>query len=116
VLCSKVLEQPNAVEKNIIYLWSLRMLIICGGYRKFVEKQSFNSDDGQRLTQCDDDAYLLETIAQDTNELRWWLLGFGSGVEVLEPSVLREDFRRTGNKMATAYEMKTTTGICATHP
>jgi len=42
---SKALERPNAVEKNIIYLWSLRILLVCGGYRKFVEKTGFNSDE-----------------------------------------------------------------------
>jgi len=41
----KALEQSIAIEKQIIYLWSLRILIACGGYRKFVEKSSFNSDE-----------------------------------------------------------------------
>ncbi len=32
------------------------------------------------------------TVA-DTDQLRWWLLGFGNQVEVLEPVELREEFR-----------------------
>jgi len=60
--------------------------------------------DDQQIKKCDDGSYLLETTAQDTNELRWWLLGFGSGVEVLQPTNLREEFKRTSHDMVTAYE------------
>ncbi|MDQ6959680.1 MAG: ATP-binding protein [Mariprofundaceae bacterium] len=30
---------------SLIELWCLRMLVLCGGYRKFVEKDGFSSDD-----------------------------------------------------------------------
>jgi len=59
--------------------------------------------DDQQLTQCDSGSYLLESTTQDTNELRWWLLGFGSGVEIIEPANLREEFKQIAIKMATAY-------------
>ena len=39
----------------------------------------------------------------DSSDLRWWLLGFGSGVEVLEPLALREEL--------TAREVKTEIGV-----
>jgi len=59
--------------------------------------------DDQQLTQCDDDSYLLETTTQDTNELHWWLLGFGSGVEVLEPANLRDEFEQISYELASIY-------------
>jgi len=59
--------------------------------------------DDQQLTQCDDDTYLLETTVQDTNELRWWLLGFGENIEILEPLNLREEFKRISNEMEKIY-------------
>jgi len=57
----------------------------------------------QTLTKCDDGDYILESTTQDTNELRWWLLGFGENVEVLEPDALRGEFRRISRQMAAAY-------------
>ncbi len=42
------------------------------------------------------------TVA-DTEQLRWWLLGFGSQVEVLEPLELREEFREYSKQMARLY-------------
>jgi len=59
--------------------------------------------DDQALSKCDDDTYILESITQDTNELRWWLLGFGDQVEVLEPAELRHNFRMIVQNMAKAY-------------
>jgi len=57
----------------------------------------------QTLTECDDGDYILESTTQDTNELRWWLLGFGSNVEVLKPSELREEFWKISQQMHTTY-------------
>ena len=34
----------------------------------------------------------LQATVPDTAQLRWWLLGFGDQVEVLEPSSLRDEF------------------------
>jgi len=59
--------------------------------------------DDQQLTKCGDNSYLLETTAQDTNELRWWLLGFGSNIEVLAPGNLREEFKQITHDMAEMY-------------
>lgn len=43
----------------------------------------------QRLTAQPDGRVLLTASVPDTEELRWWLLGFGDGVEVLTPVRLR---------------------------
>ena len=39
----------------------------------------------------DDDHFRLTATVDDTAQLRWWLLSFGSKVEVLEPVGLREE-------------------------
>jgi hypothetical protein len=46
---------------------------------------------------------MVEATVLDTAELRWWLLGFGDGVEVLAPEVLRQDFQMTALRMAAYY-------------
>jgi len=50
--------------------------------------------DNQVLTAQDDGQLLLEAEISDTQELRWWLSGFGSSAEILEPIELREHFAR----------------------
>ena len=46
----------------------------------------------QTLTVADDSHVLLEATLIDTLDLRWWLSGFGSNVEIIEPINLREYF------------------------
>jgi predicted DNA-binding transcriptional regulator YafY len=57
----------------------------------------------QTLTVQADGRELLEASVQDTSELRWWLLGFGDGVEILAPKVLRKEFRKIVASMAQIY-------------
>jgi len=59
------------------------------------------SDDQTIIAQ--DEALLLTATVQDTNALRWWLLGFGDQVEVLEPAELRSYFADIAANMASAY-------------
>jgi len=47
----------------------------------------------QTLTPRRDGRTLMEATVADTDDLRWWLLGFGEGVEVLSPRSLRMEFR-----------------------
>ena len=56
-----------------------------------------------RTTEQDDGRVLVEATVPDTNDLRWWLLGFGSGVEVLAPETLRAEFRDQAVRMGAAY-------------
>jgi predicted DNA-binding transcriptional regulator YafY len=46
----------------------------------------------------------LTSSVPETRELTWWLLGFGDGVEVIEPLALREEMAATVQRMARAYE------------
>jgi len=66
-----------------------------------LEERPLHED--QQVTQCGDNSYLLDTTARDTNELRWWLLGFGSNIEVLAPDDLREEFKQISHLMAEMY-------------
>ena len=45
----------------------------------------------------------LTATVQDTQELRWWLLGFGAQVRVLEPAGLAREFAAIAERMAAAY-------------
>ena len=48
---------------------------------------------------------VLEVMATvpETAQLVWWILGFGEYVEVLEPTSLRDDMRRSAETMALRY-------------
>ena len=46
---------------------------------------------------------LLKAKVLDSNELRWWLQGFGSAVEVLKPASLREEFKRNAIALKARY-------------
>ena len=59
---------------------------------------------GHRATPQQDGRILVEATVADTAELRWWLAGFGSGVEVLGPEALREEFREEARRLAGVYE------------
>lgn len=50
----------------------------------------------------DDDVEITATVA-DTDDLRWWLLGFGELVEVLKPAKLRSEMKRRARDMAALY-------------
>ncbi len=60
----------------------------------------------QTLTEePDTQTVLLEATVLDTEELRWWLLGFGDQVEVLEPGALRAVFRGMAERLYREYSV-----------
>ena len=61
----------------------------------------------QTLTVKEDGRELLDATVQDTSELRWWLLGFGSSAEVLAPKPLRYEFATIVADMAALYRLGT---------
>ncbi len=60
------------------------------------------SDDHHAVVR-EDGQVLVEATVEDTEELRWWLQGFGSKVEVLEPEGLRQNFRQEAERLARIY-------------
>jgi len=57
----------------------------------------------QRLTDQGDGNVLVEAAVADTRQLRWWLLGFGGRIEVLEPDGLREEMKNHALRMLSGY-------------
>lgn len=57
----------------------------------------------QTLRDEPDSRVRLTATVPDTGELRWWLLGFGDGVEVLGPEELRKEFAAIAQAMADTY-------------
>ena len=57
----------------------------------------------QELKETKNGLFRLKATVADTAELRWWLLGFGDGVEVIGPKALRNEFQQLTNNMARMY-------------
>ena len=56
-----------------------------------------------RATEQENGRVLVEATVPDTAQLRWWLAGFGSLVEVLEPESLRKEFAEKALRLARIY-------------
>lgn len=57
----------------------------------------------QIITDQADGRVLIKADVLDTQQLRWWLLGFGQYVEVVAPESLRKEFAETIRNMASLY-------------
>ncbi|MDZ7841711.1 MAG: WYL domain-containing protein [Gammaproteobacteria bacterium] len=57
----------------------------------------------QSLRPREDGRVELTATVLDTEDLRWWLLGFGAGVEVVGPARLRKRMTRTVRAMGALY-------------
>lgn len=60
--------------------------------------------DNQTLETLNDGKVLLKASIIDTHELRWWLQGFGSQVEVIATKELRSYFTKNAHDLAKKYE------------
>ena len=58
----------------------------------------------QQMVDEDDTHVRLSATVNDTSFLRWWLLGFGPSVEVLEPGALRREMAETARCMVQQYQ------------
>jgi len=58
----------------------------------------------QCITDVSDGKKQLEVTVNDTSEIRWWMLGFGDQVTVLEPESLRAEFEDTSARMNRNYQ------------
>ena len=81
----------------------LRALFHAGAGAHLTESR-LSSD--HRTTQQEDGRVLVEATVADTAELRWWLAGFGSLVEVLGPDSLREEFREEARQLSRIYVLE----------
>jgi len=60
----------------------------------------------QVISVHDDQRYLVKATVKNSDQLRWWLLGFGAFVEVLRPTALRDEFKRVHQACLRRYGMK----------
>ena len=56
-----------------------------------------------RTAEQEDGKVVVEATVPDTAEVRWWLLGFGSAVEVLAPASLRKEFHNEVQRLRSMY-------------
>jgi len=61
---------------------------------------SFN----QQIETAEDGRIRVTSIVKNSNQLRWWLLGFGDEVEVVKPARFREEFAEQLNRMVAIYQ------------
>lgn len=66
--------------------------------------KEYHGKRADKLEECNDGTVLFERNAAITPEIKQWILGFGSEVEVLEPADLRETIRKAAIKMLYVYE------------
>ncbi len=59
--------------------------------------------DNQKIEPIDDSHFLLQATLPKTPQLIWWLLAFGSGVEILGPIELRNEISRIHKESALLY-------------
>lgn len=69
----------------------LRLKVRLDSQAAFHLRESKLSAD-QKLEGIDEASVILTATVADSSEIRWWLLGFGDQVEVLEPAELRREF------------------------
>lgn len=63
----------------------------------------YNSSLVRLYNRDDDGKFLLETEISDTQVLKWWLSGYGSSDEVIEPIDLRKYFESEADLLGNLY-------------
>ena len=58
----------------------------------------------QETSELNDDQLQVEATVKNSAQIRWWLMGFGDGVEVLEPEELREEFTEIAENLLDIYQ------------
>lgn len=61
----------------------------------------------QSITETVDGRLMVKATVLDTEELRWWILGFGGYVEVVSPTKLRNEIRNNLSKALSYYNKQT---------
>ncbi len=61
----------------------------------------------QKLEETDAEHVRVTATVKDSQQLRWWLLGFGDNVKVINPSHMVEEFMEISNKQAALYNNAT---------
>jgi predicted DNA-binding transcriptional regulator YafY len=83
-------------EDNAIKL----IIKISKGVAKHLSESKLSED--QIITETSN-GVILQATTKNTQQLRWWLLGFADGVEVLKPNFLRKEFKELTLQMSQLY-------------
>lgn len=59
----------------------------------------------QTITEMQDGRLLIDATVVDSDQLRWWLRGFGEGVEILKPDDLRTEFIEMAQNLTKRYHL-----------
>jgi len=112
---AQVLDKPASIPDGFnldSYIASGELDFAIGGTIKlkalFSRGAAFHLDerplaDDQTIIEHGDDRMLVTATVQDTSELRWWLLGFGDGVEIVAPKSLRREFQSIATRTLKQY-------------
>lgn len=73
------------------------------GYGDHLYETPLSKD--QEITELSDGTLRLSATVADTPQLRWWLFGFGGGVEILSPGELRQAAMTTIEEMVLLYRL-----------
>ena len=71
--------------------------------RWYIHLEETPLSENQQLTDQENGSVLVKATVQDTRQLRWWLLGFGGRIEVLEPLSMRDEMKINAEKMISKY-------------
>ena len=88
---------PSADSKQL----RLQLRINAGVAEHLAERPL--SDD-QQINPDDDGKSLLTATVRDTQELRWWMLGFGDAVEVIAPKHVRTEMSDIAKRLKDLYD------------
>lgn len=71
------------------------------GYGDHLHETPLSKD--QTIEEFGDGRLRVVATVADTQQLIWWLLGFGEGIEVMAPASIREWMAKTANELALIY-------------
>jgi len=75
------------------------------GVQPFFEERPLSHNQQVKRTKANQGAHLTATV-QDTMALRWWLMSFGSSVEVLAPKSVRQAMAESLDNAARQYKKR----------
>lgn len=87
---SEMIDQAKSlVEAGFADRGKIKLVIRMKAFSAQHLEESPLSKDQKMVADAKDGHFRISATVNDTDQLRWWLLGYGDGVEVIEPPELR---------------------------